>query len=328
MLVIVFMLRIRLLLRQKRERAFAAQWQPLLAECVFSVPAVLPRVPKDMGYHFLKLWNFQHESLAGSVRANLESLGTAMQLEEVARRMMHSGNLRERLMAVITLGHLKDRTQWHELRALVSDPSPVLSLAAARALLDIDSSVTLPWMVTVMAAREDWPLARVVMMLKEVGPDRVTFPLVAAGEAALSSEAGGPVVVRLLRMMEVGHLERVSPVAVQAIRQKNSPEVIAAALRLISDPRELGVIRELTAHEVWFVRAGAVRVLGGIGDATDRSRLVGMLSDAHWWVRYRAARALLALPGARIEDIEKVRDSLDDPYAADMLSQVVAEARS
>lgn len=328
MLVIVFVLRIRLLIRQRRERFYEKQWQPLLAECVFGMPAVLPQVPRKLRYHFLKIWNFHHESLVGSSRVNLETLAAGMHLEDVARDLMHSGDLRERLIAVMTLGHLGDRTQWHELRALVSDPSPMLSLLAARALLDIDAQATLAWLVTVMAAREDWPLSRVVNMLKEAGPDLVTLPLISATEAAVRAGKGEIQVARLLRMMEVAHTERVAPVAGRIAREVRSPELIAAALRLVQDPRDLEIVRAHAGHEAWFVRSSAIRVLGRIGGNADRALLAEKLGDEHWWVRYRAARALLVLPGTRLEDLEKIRDTLNDPYAADILTQAIAEART
>ncbi len=328
MLVAVFLLRIRLLIRQRRELKYEAQWQPLLAECVFGVPVTLPKVPIKLRYHFLKIWNFHHESLVGNTRANLEALAGTMHLEDVAREMMQKGNLRERLIAVMTLGHLGDRTQWHELRALVADPSPTLSMVAARALLDIDASATLPWLVTVMAAREEWPLSRVAIMLKDAGPDLVTLPLITAAEAAVRAEGGGRQVARLLRMMEVAHTERVAPVAGSIAREAQDPELIASALHLVQDPRDLDIVRTHAGHDVWFVRANAVRVLGRMGDATDRPLLLDKLSDGHWWVRYRAARALLTLPGTRLEDLEIIRGTLDDRYAADILTQVIAEARA
>jgi hypothetical protein len=53
-----------------------------------------------------------------------------------------------------------------------------------------------------------------------------------------------------------------------------------------------------------------------------------MLSDAHWWVRYRAARALLALPGMRPEVVESACSKLQDHFAADILAQAIAEARA
>ena len=326
MLLVVFALRIRLLLRQRRERRYKAQWQPLLAECVFGVPEKLPHVPRNMRYHFLRLWNYHHELLTGGARKNLESLAALLKLEEIARELLR-GDLRQRLIAVLTLGHLGDRTYWHELRALVDDPSPILSLTAARALLDIDASATLTWLVTVMAAREDWPLARVVSMLKEAGPDRITLPLIAAGEGVVRAEGGSRRMVRLLRMMEVAHTERIAAVVGRIVRESADAEVIAAGLRLIRDPRDREMVRAFTGHESWFVRVSAVRVLGQIGEVADRELLTGMLSDHHWWVRYHAARALLALPGVLIEDIEKIRNALTDRYAADMLSQVIAEAR-
>lgn len=328
MLTAVFLLRIRLLLRQRRERFYEAQWQPLLAECVFDVPAILPQVPRNMRYHFLKVWNFHHESLVGRARTNLVALAGAMHLGDVAHDLMGAADLRQRLIAVMTLGHLGDRKQWHDLRALVADPSPMLSLTAARALLDIDAAATLAWLVTVMAAREDWPLARVVGMLKDAGSDRVTLPLIAAAEAAARMEGGERQVVRLLQMMEVAHTEHVAPVAGRIAREVADPELIAAALRLVQDPRDLDIVRIHAGHENWSVRAAAVQVLGRIGGVTDRSLLVGMLSDRHWWVRYHAAHALLALPGTRIEDLEKIRGTLDDRYAADMLTQAIAEARA
>lgn len=328
MLVLIFVLRVRLLVRQRREERYRRQWQPLLAECVFGVPQTLPQVPGNLQYHFLRVWNFHHESLVGSARAHLETLAANMHLEEIARHLMHSKNLRERLIAVMTLGHLGDRTQWHELRALVADPSPMLSLQAARALLDIDASATLAWLVTVMAARDDWPLSRVVSMLKEAGPDLVTLPLMSAAESAMRAEGGERQVARLLRMMDVAHTERVAPVAGKIAREANSPELIAAALRLVQDPRDLEIVRKHCAHESWFVRASATRVLGRIGDATDRPLLMSRLGDSHWWVRYRAARALLALPGTRIEDVEQIRTSLEDRYAADILAQAIAEVRA
>lgn len=328
MLVAVFILRVRLLIRQHRERFYEAQWQPLLAECVLSVPKQLPQVPRNMRYRFLRLWNFHYESLVGGTRSNLEALAGAMRLENVARTLMDTGNFRERMIAVMTLGHLRDRTQWHELRALVADPSPILSLLAARALLDIDASATLVWLVTVMAAREDWPLSRVVTILKEVGPDMVTTPLITATDAAVRTEGGGHQVARLLRMMEVAHTERVAPVARRIARDVQDPELIAAALRLVQDPRDLDIVRVHAGHEAWYVRASAMRVLGRIGGAADQPLLIDKLGDGHWWVRYRAARALLALPGTRIEDLEKIRDTLDDRYAADILTQAIAEARA
>jgi len=328
MLLAVIVLRLRLVYRQRRERRYTELWQPLLAECVFAVPTNLPQIPRGMRYHFLKLWNYHHESVVGNARKNLEVLAEAMRLDEIARQMLTSGNTRERLIAIMTLGHLGDRTQWHELRELVTDASPIVSLAAAGALLTIDAGATMAWLVTVMAAREDWPLSRVVAMLREAGPSRTTASLISAIQAAAQVEGGSRQVVRLLRMMETAHTERIAPVVGQIVRESAEPEVVAAGLRLLQDPRDLDTVRACARHEAWFVRLSAARVLGKIGEAADARLLTGMLADPSWWVRYHAAKSLLALPSASIEDLEKIRDAHPDRYAVDMLSQVIAEARA
>ena len=212
MLLAVIMLRLRLVLRQRRERRHAALWQPLLAECVIGIPSGLPVIPRNMRYHFLRLWNYHHESVVGAARNNLEEYALTIGLDAVARELLGSRDMSKRLIAILTLGNLGDHTRWHELRELVAHPSPIISQAAARSLLAIDASSTLAWLVTVMAAREDWPLSRVVAMLKEAGPNRATLPLISALQSAAAGEGGTRQVVRLLRMMEVAHTGRVAPV--------------------------------------------------------------------------------------------------------------------
>ena len=62
-----------------------------------------------------------------------------------------------------------------------------------------------------------------------------------------------------------------------------------------------------------------------IGDRGDVPRLVALLSDREWWVRYRAAQAVAELPWLKRADLDALHASLEDRYAADMLAQVVAE---
>ena len=56
-------------------------------------------------------------------------------------------------------------------------------------------------------------------------------------------------------------------------------------------------------------------------------RLERLLSDAEWWVRYRAAKALVRLLGVDPSELECIRLRLHDRYAKDILEQAVAESR-
>lgn len=326
MLAAVFALRIGLVLRQRREQRFMARWQPLFAQCMDSVPERLPPLAKADRYTFLKLLSHYHESLRGSATHNLNLLAIATGMDVVARDMLVDRNMRARMIAVATLGHLGDKTRWHELRLLIDDPSPLLSLAAMRALLEIDATATLAWLVTVIGAREDWPLAKVAAILEDIGPDRVTLPLIAAAEAAF--EIAPRQVPRLLRLLQVAHSDRVVPAVRRILQNTNDEQVIAAGLRLLRDPRDIEMARNFATHPSWIVRVGAMRALGSIGMPEDRKLLTNMLGDPSWWVRYHAAHALVALPFVRIDELQKIRAVLPDRFAADMLGQVIAEHQS
>jgi len=326
MLATVFALRIGLVLKQRREQRFMARWQPLFAQCVDSVPERLPPIAQADHYTFLKLLSHYHESLRGSATHNLNLLAIATGMDVVARDMLMHSNMRARMIAVATLGHLGDKTRWNELRLLVDDPSPLLSLAAMRALLEIDAAASLAWLVTVIGAREDWPLAKVAAILEDIGPDRVALPLVAAAEAAF--ENAPRQLPRLLRLLEVAHSDRVVPAVRRILQNTNDEQVIVAGLRLMRDPRDIGMVRGFAAHSGWIVRVGAARALGSIGMPEDRKLLTNMLGDPSWWVRYHAARALVALPFVKIDELRKIRAVLPDRFAADMLGQAIAEHQS
>lgn len=53
--------------------------------------------------------------------------------------------------------------------------------------------------------------------------------------------------------------------------------------------------------------------------------LIALLGDPHWWVRYRAAQALAALPGVSTALLEPLCEQLTDAFARDMLRCVLAE---
>ena len=109
---------------------------------------------------FLSLFNHLQESLRGEAGANLAEL---LRLEGVHDRALHllgSRALRLRLIAITALGHLAEERAWNPLEALARDANPVLSFAAARALLRIEPRRALDALGTDMVTRTDWSIAR------------------------------------------------------------------------------------------------------------------------------------------------------------------------
>ena len=316
--ILTLLLHCSLIIREKRKEKFCSVWRPLLQNCVFEVPAFVPRINASNIYTFLYLWNYLHESLLGDAKQRLNDLARAAKIDQVAVRMLRKRNLRARLLAVVTLGHLKETSVWEELRSLAASDNAFLSLAATSAMIRIDASSALPILAPLIASREDWPRTKVINILKETSTDVFAAPLV---EAAASAPA--PNAARLIRYLEA---TRCAP-ALLLLRahlkmRPHEDEVVAASLRLFGlfqDPEDLETVRGFVDHTTWFVRLAAVIALGRMGTRQDQARLIERLSDDHWWVRYRAAEALANHPSMSPERMRQIQVAETDPRAQEIL---------
>jgi len=319
----VVVIRVRLLRRLRREERAAALWNPLLAECTEHVPATLPALATGDAESVLVLWCRAQESLRGEAQDNLRELARRLDLGALANVLLRSGKLRRQLLALVALGHLRDRSVVAALERMAAGAAPVLSITAAHALIRIDAARGAQQAIAVTARREDWPLARVVSMLRECDPQLVGAPLAAAIRAEARSGAGGEGLGRLLRLHVAAHGETLRA-AVLEVLAGSSPVALAAALGALWHPEDAAHARRLLGHPEWTVRVAAARALGRFGSAEDFEPLCAVLSDASWWVRYRAAQALCTLMQAD-SALRALPARLTDRFAADILRQALAE---
>jgi len=104
--------------------------------------------------------------------------------------------------------------------------------------------------------------------------------------------------------------------------------VLASCLSLFgqcSDPRDLPVVRQYSAHPTWFIRVQAATALGKMGVEEDAALLIGLLSDTHWWVRYRAAEALSILPTMTDDKLSLLVQTLPPGEERHILTPFVAK---
>lgn len=325
LLCAIAVMRWRLLRRLDQERVAAAVWNPLLAECAESVPATLPPLRAREAELFVILWCRAQESLRGEAQVHLRDM--AMRLGALAHvhRLLRSRKLRLELLALVALGHLRDRSAIPLLDSLIPGAPSLVSLTAAQALLRIDETVGLPLIIIATGRREDWPLARIVSMLKECDPELVG-PVVAA---AIRNEVrrqpqDGEGIARLLRLHVVCHGEVLREAVLDVLQTADSPQALAGALHALWHPQDATHARRLLEHADWIVRLGAARALGRLGGPQDFAALGRALADPVWWVRYRAAQALFALPGG-VDELRALPGRLGDRFAGDIVRQVLAE---
>jgi HEAT repeat protein len=161
----------------------------------------------------------------------------------------------------------------------------------------------------------------VFKVLQRAGSAVIGEPLYRCIRAAADDDAA-----YLLQFVEIAEFDVRDALAVELLRTRRNPEVLAGALKIATGHVVVPRIDELLAHPAWYVRMQAAKLLGRMGRAEDAGRLEKLLADEEWWVRFRAAKALVRLPGLGPRNLEHIRMRLLDRYARDILGQVIAEA--
>jgi HEAT repeat protein len=283
------------------------------------------------------LWNHLQESLLDESKDHLNQIAKALSIQHAALHLLRRGNLRERLLAIVTLGQLRERAAWDQLLPIAQREGVLLSVAAARALVMIDPAKAVPELIPLLMRRADWPVSRVANMLQIAGAEVISDQIAnAALKAALAeseqhangdSKPAGNDPARMVGYLELAYNVAALPAARMIAELSHDPEVLAACLRLLNSAEDLPVVRDCLSHQDSRVRVQACAALGRIGEARDEELLVPRLSDTEWWVRYRAAQALSRLPHMHEPKLKTIQAAQANPFARDILAQVMAEVQ-
>ena len=315
-------LRFRQTLHSAHESQFVARWRPLLLETVDAVPSHLPRVKQPDWFVFLILWNQFHESIKGPARHRLKAVALSLRMDSAARNLLDTRNDDNRLVAVVTLGHLGDQDSWDIVEEIARSRKPLLSMAALRALFSIDASRATAVLLSSLGARSDWPTAQLKEIVAEADPSIVSEGLVQAAEIAVPSE-----LPQLIALMDSADATMVTRFLRRLLRGSRDEEVLVACLKSRHLPKDLALLTPHMKSTSWQVRTQLARALGSMISRGEEHLLISLLSDEVWWVRFRAAQSLAALPFYSHDELWRLRFLLTDRFAQDILDQVVAEQK-
>ncbi|PWF45378.1 HEAT repeat domain-containing protein [Massilia glaciei] len=318
-------LRTMLRRRERREEKIVQRWRPLLNAAIMDdAPALLPRLAARDRIVFFKLWVHLHASLRGSATEALNGVGYRIGADAVARDLLRSGNRAERLLATLALGYMRDREAWPALLAQSGVADTMLSLYAAWALVGIDVGAAAAELADAVIDRADWSLSQVVTVMQDARVALAPLLVRRMGPRGAPGTMDKDQLARALRIAE--GLRMVLPALVQKqLLTHPSVEVLVVALRMVSHPALLRRVRAYAAHPDWRVRVQAGKTLGQIGERADVAILTRLLADEQWWVRYRAAQALVGLPFYGRDEVEALAAGADDRFVGDILRQVLAE---
>ncbi|MCS6897404.1 MAG: HEAT repeat domain-containing protein [Nitrospira sp.] len=315
----------------RRRRAVTKRWRPIFEGreplSDHALTFCLSLSCRDR-VHMLHLWNDCYdEGRSIEAAARLIDIAQRLPLPQCAKTFLSSRRLHRKLLAVRTLGRLKERSVWNDLETLVAHQNPFVALHAVQALLSIDAAAAMPFLISTIGRRTDWSPLAVATILCTAGQDLASEALAKAattGDLAVGS--------RLLRHLPVTQSPRGLPIVRQFLQTQPqiSDDFLAACLFIFGEfqePADLPIIRRHLFHPVWYVRVQAAAALGKLGTQSDEARLTALLSDPEWWVRYRAAEALVNLRSMTEEKLETLQETLPLPEAQEMLATALAKFR-
>ena len=320
MAFMVLIVRVINISRMKSEGRLMDKWEPLLIRTMAGEPATLPRVKRWESKTLLNLWNNYHDIQLGESVADLNRFAEITGLDTVAWRMLHHGNMKNQLAAIVALGNLRLRRAWPKLRVLAENDHPILSLAAARAMAKIEPKKAVVSLIPMVVKRTDWPDGIVINILFQMGKDVISAPLAKAVLKAPAERAP-----RLIGFFTAANYETIKHVIYRTLAVTPDDQVISACLKVIKDADNLDMVRKHLSHPTWFVRVQAVKLLGKTGMWEDEQRLINMLADQNWWVRYRTAQTLAAMPSMGKIKLTRIIEGHWDRYAKDIVKHVMAE---
>lgn len=325
LLVVAAAVRMRRLRTARADDRARRRWMPVFQAALTGRSRVLaPAMPRRDRAAAVQAWNQLMGTVRGEGRTRLGRCGVALGFTEHARVAVARRHGRERLGAVVAVGHLRDRASWDRLVSLLDDPNSGVRLDAARALVRVDEGPAVALLVPLFLDAERWYPAAAVSVLSEADAERVSVALETAVGAA--DAAGRRQLARIL-----GRLR--APAARVAVRRLlagagDDHELLAACLDAMAgcgEAADAELVRPLLDHTAWFVRLKAVTALGHLGGPHDLGRFSRLLSDSEWWVRYRSAHAVTEVPGLGRDRLEQLHREHPDLYARDAAAQVLAE---
>jgi HEAT repeat protein len=317
-------LRTATVLNARGRARFIREWRAIFAAAMLSRDdaqnITLPRVRRADRSDLLEEWNSTRSFVEGKAADNLVILARRAGVHDLASRLARKRGIRSRILAAQTLGNLGDGQRYDEMRELTQHPNAALSVTAAHALVQIDTDRGINVIVPMIEKRRDWPRNRVSIILRTAGSERISEPMYRVIRSAGSSGKA-----YLLQFAQLVESEVLDALIDELLRDSNDAAVLNAALKLVRGYRGVPRIAALTQHDQWFVRLQTAKVLGRIGQEEQLSLLESLLDDREWWVRYRAAQAIVSLPFLGPNQLRQMAEQQTDRYAADILRQAIAE---
>jgi len=313
---------------EPRKTAFEAFWRPMLMRWAMGdmVNEKMPVLKTNERWPFMRLWLHCQMSLQGQGRIRLAELGMRMGCREMALARVDSTDYSERMVGLLALGFLQDRSSVSTLMAQLKSGNGHSMIYAARALMEIDQIEHGGAVAQALLACDSLDFTLVSVLLKPF-KTRLDYSLNLDCPNSKVGIIGDPntQVLQWLRLVQALKLLVPQWHLTPFLNSEQNIEILIAALRLVQGEEGADDVACLVKHQDWRVRAQVARTLGRIGSLMHKPILLDLLTDKQWWVRYRSAQALLRMPGMNHDQLLANVIATHDRYALNMLNAVQSE---
>lgn len=323
MVVALFLVRWRLVVREGRGRRLAERWRSRLLDAMTGDATLAPAdVPRSEREAAIEAWIRLQHAIRGESQETLNRVLVESGLDVVCRRWLRMPRpVKRRLLAALALGRLGAGEDWARFSPLLDAGQSWLAIAALRGAMRIDPRRAAPRVLERLSSRPPWPRDVVRATFREAGREAVTAPLLAW---IASAPAGA--VAHWLPLLDTATPDAAQAALAPLLRDDAPLDLLAAAIRQADSATLLPELRALANHPAWEIRTQVASAFGRFGGIDEHPLLVRLLGDERWWVRHRAAHALIALGGRAGENLPTLLDALADDRARDALRDAAAES--
>jgi len=323
-LLVAFALRGRLVRQTERRAAIEAVWLPVMLQSMRQEFPATPTLRRRERGAVLALWNRMTAAIEGEAVERLCVFADRAGLITAARALSKEGSGEELVVAATFLGRNRDAAGIPVLLDLAQKEPVVVRAEAARALVRIEPEAGVRSVVPMIARWEDCHSAVAVAILRDA-PSEVVSEVV-AGHALAAQDPGAQ--ARLVDVLAIIKGRAGHAAARTLLDRQPPPEVASRCLAVLREhraPEDAILVRPYLKHEMPFVRVQAVAALARLQGSGDVWRIAGCLGDRDWWVRNRAARAVVTSPAIARSLVELLASVHPDRYARGALVQVLGE---
>ncbi len=285
-------LRISNTLKAKRWADLEARWQTALFEVTsgdLQPDELLDLVAKRDRLYFVDYLVQYAVRFRGEELLILHRL--AQRFLPLIRKWLTRGDPERRARTAQTLGILGGGEYMEDLVSALDDPSPLVSMIAARSLVERREMEYLKPVIEHLHRYTHWHLNYLATLLASVGPQAAPLLREMYADLANSSQVRALAAEALCRLKDIESAD----IAAETLKESHDRDLLASSLRLlkiVGRREHVDAVRSSCDTDDNVVKAQAFRALGSLGDAKDVGSLRAELSNPSPWVASHAARSL------------------------------------